>query len=126
MKKTENTNNMKTFTVMSKARKHSPSVETEFTVSIIPNKLVQTYRTAKDGTVETGKSFELGDYAEYHSYNLSYYGEIVKITEKSVEIRERYQSKTVHRLDMYTFCWRNFGFDLVKTQQENSDTMMYI
>lgn len=73
------------------------------------------------------KTFEMGDYAEYDSFNLSYYGKIVGITDKSVTIEERYGSTPRrHRLKLRQFVWRNYDFDLEKTQAENSNTMNYI
>jgi hypothetical protein len=75
--------------------------------------------------------FKVGDVAEYDSYNLSYIGLIVGITEKTVTIQPDYQknsnySDAVKRLKLEDFCWRNWDFNIEKKVKENSITMMYI
>ena len=70
-----------------------------------------------------GKTFMLGDTAEYNSYNLSYYGTITSITAKTVTIIHEGQ-KT--RLSIYDFNRRNHRFDLEKMRARNDDTMMYL
>jgi len=73
------------------------------------------------------KTFNIGDSAEYDSYNLSYIGTIVGITDKTVTIQERYgREARKHRLKLYTFLWRNYDFDLAVKEEENSRTRMYI
>lgn len=69
-------------------------------------------------------TFQIGDQAEHDSYNLSYYGTITKITEKTVTIVDRcFGTK---RLKLDTFAWRNYDFNLEEVRAKNSDTMMYI
>ena len=68
------------------------------------------------------RDFALGDFAEYHSYNLSYCGPIVAITEKTVTIREEHGSR-VHRLDLADFSRRNWDFDAEATAKRNSEWM---
>jgi hypothetical protein len=70
-------------------------------------------------------AFKIGDMAEYNSYNLSYYGEIVSITEKTVTIKDKYFDRK-YRLKLDTFAWRNYNFSLENTIQENAVTSMYI
>lgn len=70
-------------------------------------------------------TFSVKDFAEYDSYNLSYYGEILKISEKSVTIEEKYSTRK-HRLDLYTFCSRNWDWNVEEASEKNSDTMNYI
>lgn len=48
----------------------------------------------------------IGDLAEYHSYNLSYIGRIVSITDKTVTIKD---SDETRRLKLDEFCWRNYN-----------------
>lgn len=90
---------------------------------------ITIYVDERDGTTNRGASFVVGDTAEYDSYNLSYTGEIVKITDKCVTIvaykGHRGMEKT-HRLDLDTFCWRNHNFDAVETARQNAETSMYI
>ena len=70
-------------------------------------------------------TFKVGDMAEYDSYNLSYYGPIVSITEKTVTIKDKYFDRK-YRLKLDTFAWRNYNFNLEKTVQENFETSQYI
>lgn len=88
----------------------------------------------KDGTLHlTGTygnravdiKFSVGDIAEYDSYNLHYLGTITKITEKCVTIEPRYGGGT-RRLDLATFAWRNYDFDLERIDRQNYETSMYI
>ena len=80
------------------------------------------------------KEFKIGDYAEYDSYNLSYYGPIVAIADKTVSIickhdAARYargEKVKTYRLDLNAFAWRNIDFDVSEASAKNSDTMMYI
>ena len=69
-------------------------------------------------------TFRLGDKAEYGSYNLSYYGVITSITEKTVTIKE--DDGTGHRLSLAEFAWRNYNFQLERVARENSVTMQSI
>lgn len=117
----------KMIAVMTKARKRFgreyPAQPTEFTVRLSGNKLTIFKHGAE------GKTFEVGDEAEYDSYNLRYTGTISKITEKCVSIVKykghQYMEKTV-RLDLSSFCWRNWDFDAARVAAENHETMMYI
>jgi hypothetical protein len=129
--------NQKFAAVMSKARKQAgqiyPSVKTKFEAAIEKNdsisiRCVDGYDTGKENT------FRLGEMAEYDSYNLSYYGPIVAISEKTISIISKYdQAKfargdkvRVHRLDLYSFAWRNISFDVIKQAASNAETSMYI
>lgn len=80
----------------------------------------------EQGVTKRGSSFTVGDVAEYDSYNLSYTGKIVKITDKCVSIVEPYRNGKTHRLDLDTFCWRNHNFDAAETARQNAETSMYI
>lgn len=82
-------------------------------------------RYNREGKIEGGTRFRIGDQAEYDSYNLSYLGEIVAITEKTVTIRPKYETKT-RRLSLDTFAWRNWDFNLEETMKQNAETSMYI
>jgi hypothetical protein len=74
--------------------------------------------------------FKLGDSAEYDSYNLSYYGTIMGITDKTVIIVCRHdmiahrRNEPVHRkrVKLENFCWRNIKFDLDEVQKRNTET----
>lgn len=72
--------------------------------------------------------FEIGDEAEYDSYNLKYTGIIRSITEKTVTI-EAYPNSSMakkHRLKLDSFAWRNWNFDSDRVAKQNAETMMYI
>lgn len=76
---------------------------------------------------EYDKTFILGDQAEYDSFNLSYIGKIVGITDKTVTIQERYgRTPRKHRLKLYEFNWRNYDFDLERVTHENAITSFSI
>lgn len=95
-----------------------PPTPTEYAVDVDPGNSIQIYRNGK-----TCRSFELGDTAEFDSYNLSYTGTITAITNKTVSIE---QYGTVHRLTIYDFCWRNWAFDAADTAARNHETMIYL
>ena len=90
------------------------------TVNVISGKSITVTREGHNPT-----TFKIGDQAEYGSYNLSYYGAIKSITEKTVTIVPRFGGGS-RRLKLDTFAWRNYNFDLDRTIAENADTMMYI
>lgn len=68
-------------------------------------------------------TFKVGDAAEYDSYNLSYYGTITSITDKTVTI---VKSGAAHRLSIYDFTWRNRDFDLAKTKASNTEELRHL
>lgn len=111
---------MKVFT---KARKHYPAVETKYSVNIERNKSIVIF---VDG-VQVNQ-FNIGDEAEYGSYNLIYTGPITKITDKMVQITAYpgTRNETRHNLSLDTFCWRNEKFDAVKVAKYNQEEMYYI
>lgn len=73
----------------------------------------------------TGRTFLIGDMAEYDSFNLSYFGPILAITDKAVTIRNKHSEKK-HRLNLYNFAWRNYKFNADTESKKNLETMMYI
>jgi len=107
-----------------------PAQETNYQVDIVKGKsiVVQCDRTQKTN------SFNVGDMAEYDSYNLSYYGPIIAITDKRVTIICRHDVKRYnagekvkkHCLDLYTFCFRNYNFELNRVSKENFETSLVI
>jgi len=123
--------------IYAKASKHRgqvyPAVITEFLAEIVKNKSI---KISCDSGYNAGRSneFKVGDYAEYDSYNLSYYGPIIAISDKSVTIISRHdadrhaagQKVKVYRLNLYQFAWRNIKFDASQASADNADTMLYI
>jgi hypothetical protein len=67
---------------------------------------------------EVNKTFKIGDTAEYDSYNLSYLGQIISITDKTVSIKPRFADR-VRRLKIGEFVWRNYNFDFEETTKRN-------
>lgn len=118
--------------VMTKASKRNgmiyPAKQTGYFIRIAgkgPNVQIEVLKmndTTKE--LDSCKTFKLGDTAEHDSYNFAYLGDIVSITEKTVTITDRVGEPTsrLHRLDMYTFCWRNWDLDLVATAKRNMET----
>ena len=111
--------------VMTPGRRHMgvvyPPTATEYAVDARPGRSIQVYR---NGTAY--RKFEVGDLAEYDSYNLSYTGTITAITNKAVSILEPYRGGRTHRLNIYEFCWRNWDFNAAVTAARNAETAMYI
>lgn len=75
---------------------------------------------------QVDRTFKVGDIAEYDSFNLSYHGEIVKITDKRITIKPQYSRDRVKSMDLYSFAWRNYNFDLQKSMDDNAETRMGI
>ena len=92
-------------------------------------KLIRLFGFNRYGPTDDGysKEFKVGDTAEYDSFNLSYTGEIAKITEKTVTIMAYPGNPTMertHRLDIHQFAWRNYDFNKEETARKNSEMMM--
>jgi hypothetical protein len=104
-----------------------PGKASEYLIRVEKNKKIEIFKE-KDGTITPCAVFELGDEAEYDSYNLNYTGSIIAISDKTVTIQKSYGSRDVkkHRLHIYEFCWRNYNFDAEKIRQQNAETSMYI
>ena len=117
--------------VFTKARKRYgmvyPAQPTKYAVDI--NKTKDLIAIYEDGKCTA--RFNLGDTAEYGSYNLHYLGKIIQISANTVTIEEPYNMYGQnhgrrHRLDMNEFCWRNSGFDLEKIKKYNMEESYYI
>lgn len=112
-----------TIRVQTKARKHSPSVPTKYTVEVERNQFIKIF---VDG--EQTNQFIIGDEAEYGSYNLIYTGSVTKITDKTVQITA-YPGSSIerrHNLSLYEFCWRNEKFNAERVREHNNNEMYYI
>jgi hypothetical protein len=109
---------MKKFTITAKYSKQ------EFDLTLEHNKSIQidcTYMNAHHPK-PTSVKFQIGDQAEYDSYNLHYLGTITGITEKTItfEVGTARQPE-VKRLKIYEFCDRNFNFNLEKIKKYNTE-----
>lgn len=95
-------------------------------VEVAPGKSVRLWGTETNhvnGPVEYDRVFEIGDTAEYGSYNLIYLGQITNIGAKTVTIEDH---GTRRRLKLEEFSWRNRMLDLDKIAEQNQDTLMCI
>lgn len=102
--------------------KQEYEVDVEKGASIRVTTTIAAFHTLPQETHDV--TFKIGDKAEYGSYNLSYYGAITSITEKTVTIKE--DDGTGHRLSLAEFAWRNYNFQLERVARENSATMQAI
>jgi hypothetical protein len=103
-----------------------PAQPTKYQVALKRN----SYIAILENGIETA-SFNIGDTAEYGSYNLRYLGKIIQISDKGVTIEEPYKMYGKdhgrrHRLGLNEFCWRNSGFDLGAAVKFNQEEMLYI
>jgi hypothetical protein len=106
--------------------RHNPhqlyDVEIEKGKSIRLTGIASCYREERPFDI----TFKIGDTAEYDSYNLTYVGKIISITEKTVTIEHgRYQVER-SRLTLAEFAWRNFNFDAERIAKENQIESMCI
>ncbi len=96
---------------------------------IMPGHYITIYGqewNVKDAPRNFEKTFYIGDYAEYDSYNLTYTGKILAIGAKTITIGRKDTGYNPCRLSVYEFSWRNWGFDAVKIVKDNSEEMQYI
>ena len=65
-------------------------------------------------------TFRSGDQAQHGAYNLSYFGEILKITAKTVTIQDHDKPR---RLKLDQFAHHNFGWTLEAAKKRNGEWM---
>lgn len=97
---------------------------TTYKYTVTPKKSI-TIQKIRDGQVQDIYHYQVGDIAEYDSYNLHYFGTIESIGAKTVTIQPRYSEKK-RRLGFDTFAWRNGNQSIDSKFDANQDTMMYI
>lgn len=105
---------------------HYPTEVNIYHADIAPQKSIRLYGTQINrttGPLGFDKTFNIGDQAEYDSYNLDYTGEIVAIGAKTVTVEDHGEK---HRLDLHAFAWRNWDFNAQRIFEDNCDTMMRI
>lgn len=114
--------------VVHKARQHMgkayPQEATDFTVEVDKNKSISIFHKG-----ELCNTFMVGDQAEYDSYNLSYFGKITSISDTTVCVEKpSYGSGGQKRafMDLYSFCWRNQGFNASEQAAKNHEEMQYL
>ena len=100
----------------------------DFNADILVGKSIVIYgqsgRRATDKEGEFSRRFDLGDEAEYHSYNFRYTGKIVSIGQKTVGIDTRMEG--VRRLSLLDFIRRNWNFDAAAVAAHNAAEHMTI
>lgn len=94
-----------------------------FRTTIVPKSHVIVERI-EGGQVVSMKRFEVGDQAEYDSFNLSYYGPIVSIGNKTISVKTLHG--TTKRMGPDSFGWRNWNFDASSADAKNAETSLYI
>ncbi len=78
------------------------------------------------GDAPFDRTFQIGDEAEYHSYNLRYTGKIIAIGPKTVTIQHYPHEPRVTMLDLFGFIDRNWDFDAVKIAHHNAEELQCI
>lgn len=110
--------------VTTKATKRTPSTKvTGAFAVVIPGVSVRLVGSRYGQGYD--RTFRLGSTAEYDSFNLSYFGEIVSIGERTITISKKWKKETA-RLDLASFSSRNRDFDVHAAAAQNSETMMHI
>ena len=67
------------------------------------------------------KTFAIGDLVAYDSYNMVYTAPLTKVTAKTATVTKENWGRTENkRLDLYTFIWYNWDFDLLQTRAQNA------
>lgn len=110
-------------------RKHEGSINEGQHADVIPGKSIVlhgVYMNRVGGPVAYRREFKIGDVAEFDSYNLSFYGKILAIGEKTITIDSDGLRSRAQRLDICEFSSRNWDFDQAQKSAENSATMAYI
>ena len=104
----------------------TPWNKQEYNVEIEPRQSIRIYGETNRSVSYTPKqfdlTFEIGDTAEYDSYNMRYTGKILAIGAKTVTIDAHGTGEHTRRLTLAQFASRNWDFDLEKIQAENLAT----
>ena len=93
-----------------------------YKATLVPGKhiIVEFFR---DDQFVSMRKFEIGDVAEYDSYNLHYTAPIVSIGKSTVTFKV-YDGKK--RLKAENFAWRNWDFNAEEIARRNAETSQYI
>lgn len=92
--------------------------DTTFHAEVTPGVSIRIFGVRFDKPFD--KTFKIGDAAEYHSYNFSYFGNITRIGEKTVTIQHYPHEKRATRLTLDRFVWRNHGDEAQKHERRNA------
>lgn len=100
-----------------------------YNADILPGKWIRIFGNFKNrtaGPLDYDITFEIGDTAEYDSYNLIYTGEITNIGAKTVTIKHPGYSSKSSRLTIAEFADKNWDFDLERIAKHNHEESYYI
>lgn len=104
---------------------HTPQEKMNtYNADVDPQKSIRLYGTFRNhvkGPQVFDRTFSIGDWAEYDSYNISYNGIITAIGKNTVTIQPEHNCHKSKRLDLYTFSWRNWNFNLEKSRRDNTN-----
>lgn len=94
-----------------------------YAIVIYPGKNIQIAQPSREvGKPGTVRTFRIGDMAEYHSYNLSFFGPIKSISAKTVVIMEKHgRNPRKHILKIPDFATQNADFDLAAATKRNHE-----
>jgi len=90
----------------------------KYRVTLVPGQYVVVEHFRDDAFVSM-KRFEVGDEAEYDSFNLRYTGPILAIGAKTVTVESTLRGKK--RLKAEEFGWRNWNFDSGEVARWNTE-----
>lgn len=95
----------------------------KYRATLVPGKhvIVEFFR---DDQFVSMRRFEVGDEAEYDSFNLSYTGQITAIGKATITIKNAWGDGK--RLKAADFSWRNWNFNSAETARRNAETMQCI
>ena len=93
-----------------------------YKATLVPGKhiIVEFFR---DDQFVSMRKFEVGDVAEYDSYNLHYTAPIVSIGKSTVTFKV-YDGKK--RIKAENFAWRNWDFNAAEIARRNAETSQHI
>lgn len=93
-----------------------------YKATLVPGKhiIVEFFR---DDQFVSMRKFEVGDVAEYDSYNLHYTAPIVSIGKSTVTFKVYDHKK---RLKAENFAWRNWDFNAEEIARRNAETSQHI
>lgn len=93
-----------------------------YKATLVPGKhiIVEFFR---DDQFVSMRKFEVGDLAEYDSYNLHYTAPIVSIGKSTVTFKVYDHKK---RLKAENFAWRNWDFNAEEIARRNAETSQHI
>ena len=93
-----------------------------YKATLVPGKhiIVEAFR---DDQFVSMRKFEIGDEAEYDSYNLRYTAPIVSIGKSTVTFKVYDHKK---RIKAENFAWRNWDFNAAEIARRNAETSQSI